>query len=111
VPGFEWQLIENTIVEKYNISIEKADLKQYYIDKVLTQYFPQTDDEESKKRMDELADRMLESDKEVSKQLYEAVFEDKLTATLKANMQIKEETIDSDKFEDLIKAKNEKTKA
>jgi trigger factor len=98
VKSLRLQIIENKMFEKYDVKIEKGDLKQYYIDKVLSQYFPNDGSEESKTRMNDLADSLLKEDEKITKQLYEAVFDDKMAELLKNNLKIKNTKIDAEKF-------------
>ncbi|MDR2511461.1 MAG: trigger factor family protein [Bacteroidales bacterium] len=98
VKSLRLQIIENKMFEKYDVKIEENDLKQYYIEKVLSQYFPNDGSEENKKRMEELAASLLKEDQKITKQLYEAVFDNKMAELLKNHLKIKKTKINAEKF-------------
>jgi hypothetical protein len=80
------------------VKIERQDLKNYYVDKVLSQYFPPAQTEEEKKRMDDLAESMLKEDNKIIKQLYEGLFDDKMAEILQKNLKVTKKPMDAEKF-------------
>ena len=109
--SLKWQLIENNIIEKYSVDISQQDLKDYYINFVLSNYFPlqgnETPEQETERinTMDKIANDMLKN-KEQSKQIYEYLFDQKLVSVLKSNMKVNVKDISVEDFTKMIQEKN-----
>lgn len=109
--SLKWQLIENNIIEKYSVDISQQDLKDYYINFVLSNYFPlqgnETPEQETERinTMDKIANDMLKN-KEQSKQIYEYLFDQKLVSVLKSNMKVNVKDISVEDFTKMVQEKN-----
>lgn len=111
--SLKWQLIENKITEKYAIQVTKEEIKQYLIDNVIKNYFPTIEDQDpaqEKERMESIegiAENMLKN-QEQTKQVYEYLFDQKLTSTLLENTKTTKKSVSVEEFTELIQnqAKN-----
>lgn len=105
--SLKWQLIEAKLVEKFSLSVTKDEVKQYFKEALIGNYFPQAENEteqQTKERleaMESVADNMIKN-QEQTKQVYEYLFDQKLTQTLKENIKLKEQTISVDEFIKLV---------
>lgn len=105
--SLKWQLIENKITEKYSIEITKENVKQYLIDNVIKNYFPTLEDqdpEQEKERMESIegiAENMLKN-QEQTRQVYEYLFDQKLTSTLLENSKTKKKSVSVEDFTKLV---------
>ncbi|MEG1498612.1 MAG: trigger factor [Bacteroidales bacterium] len=108
VKSLKWQLIEDKLIKEYNIEAKAEDVKAFYKENILSQYFSNNaEDEETNKRMDMVVDSMMQNQEEVKK-IYDMLFEQKISEVLKSkvNLNIKEITMDD--FIALLKADSEK---
>lgn len=96
--SLRWELIQNQITDQYQVKIEMEDLRAYYREHVLSQYFPvHSEDEEMNKRIEMFIDSMMKNQEEV-KRVYDMVFEEKLTAVFKAHADITTREVSMDEF-------------
>ena len=106
--SIKWQLIESKLMEKYKLEVSKDEIKTYYKDALISNYFPVVENEteeqknEREKSIEKIADNMLEN-KEQGKQVYEYLFDKKLTATLKSQTKCEIKEISMEDFSQLIK--------
>ena len=106
--SIKWQLIESKLMEKYKLEVSKDEIKTYYKDAFISNYFPVVENEtekqknEREKSIEKIADNMLEN-KEQGKQVYEYLFDQKLTATLKSQTKCEIKEISMEDFSQLIK--------
>ncbi|MEG1572029.1 MAG: trigger factor [Bacteroidales bacterium] len=101
--SLKWQIIENKIISNHNITVSKEDIKKFYKENVISQYFPMNDgDEEMMKRVDMFVDSMLENKEEVKK-VYDMLYETKMTELFKTLVKIDTEKIAFDDFIALMK--------
>lgn len=106
--SLRWELIQNKITEKYTVKIEPEDLRTFYKDRVLSQYFPvQSEDEEMRKRIDMFIDSMMKNQEEV-KRVYDMVFEEKLTALFREKAKVSTKEVTMDEFVEVLKKAEEK---
>ena len=104
----KWQLIESKLMEKYKLEVSKDEIKTYYKDALISNYFPVVENEteeqknEREKSIEKIAHNMLEN-KEQGKQVYEYLFDQKLTATLKSQTKCEIKEISMEDFSQLIK--------
>ncbi len=106
--SIKWQLIESKLMEKYKLEVSKDEIKTYYKDALISNYFPVVENEteeqknEREKSIEKIAHNMLEN-KEQGKQVYEYLFDQKLTATLKSQTKCEIKEISMEDFSQLIK--------
>ena len=106
--ALRWELIQHKITEKYTVKIEPEDLRTFYKDRVLSQYFPvQSEDEEMRKRIDMFIDSMMKNQEEV-KRVYDMVFEEKLTALFREKAKVNTKEVTMDEFVEVLKKTEEK---
>ncbi|MDE5762573.1 MAG: trigger factor [Bacteroidales bacterium] len=106
--SLRWELIQNRITEQYGIKIEMQDLRDFYKNRVLAQYFPvNAEDEESKKRVEMFIDSMMKNEEEV-RRVYDMVFEEKLTAIFKDKVKVDKKSLSMEEFVEVLKKDNEK---
>ena len=106
--SLRWELIQNRITEQYGMKIEMQDLRDFYKNRVLAQYFPvNAEDEESKKRVEMFIDSMMKNEEEV-RRVYDMVFEEKLTAIFKDKVKVDKKSLSMEDFVEVLKKDNEK---
>lgn len=106
--SLRWELIQNKLTEKYQLKIDVQDLRTFYRERVLSQYFPtQSADEEMNKRIEMFIDSMMKNQEEV-KRVYDMVFEEKLTGLFREKAKIKTKEVSMDEFVEVLKKDNEK---
>lgn len=106
--SLRWELIQNRITEQYGMKIEMQDLRDFYKNRVLAQYFPvNAEDEESKKRVEMFIDSMMKNEEEV-RRVYDMVFEEKLTAIFKEKVKVDKKSLSMEEFVEVLKKDNEK---
>lgn len=102
--SLRWELIQNQITSQYGMKIEMEDLRAFYRDRVLSQYFPvNSEDEETKKRIDMFIDSMMKNQEEV-KRVYDMVFEEKLTEIFKKHAKLNTKEVSMDEFVNILQA-------
>ncbi|MEE1097449.1 MAG: hypothetical protein U0K83_03865, partial [Bacteroidales bacterium] len=105
--SIKWQLIEGKIIDTYKLDVSSDELKEYYKTALVRNYFPVPADateeqiKENEEAVEKVATNMLEN-KEQSRQVYEFLFEQKLTNTLKAEMKHKNKSVTTDEFAKII---------
>ena len=103
--SLRWDLIQNKITAQYEVKLEMQDLRDFYKNRVLAQYFPvNAEDEESKKRIEAFIDSMMKNEEEV-KRVYDMVFEEKLTALFMEKTQMETKDVDMDEFVAILQKK------
>ena len=101
--SLRWDLIQNKLSSQYEVKIEVEDLREFYKERVLAQYFPiHNEDEESKKRIEAFVDSMMKNQEEV-KRIYDLVFEEKLTALFREKTQVETKDVNMDEFVEILK--------
>lgn len=100
--SLKWQLIEQKLLDENNIKVSYEDVRQHYIDNVLTHYFPKSEDEESQKRLEGFADQMLQN-KDQARRAYDVVYEEKLIDLFKKILTFQNKKVSFDEFIDILK--------
>ncbi|MBQ7985390.1 MAG: hypothetical protein IJ250_07140, partial [Bacteroidales bacterium] len=101
--GIRWQMIEGEIAQKYGIKVGDDDIINYYKTELLPSYFPAMPDEseeqkkEREQHLDSVARNML-NEREQSKQVYNYLFDRKITDVLKQNMKVSQKKLNMDEF-------------
>ena len=104
----KWQLIEAKIIRSHDIKVDRDDVKNYYINHVVSQYFPIPEDEEGRKRIEQFAETMMQNQQE-TKQIYDMVYDMKVSDVLRAGLKISDKKIDFDEYVDMLKKEHDKT--
>jgi FKBP-type peptidyl-prolyl cis-trans isomerase (trigger factor) len=103
----KWQLIETKIIKTHNIKVDRNDVKEYYINHVVSQYFPIPEDEEGRKRIDQFAETMMQNQEE-TKQIYDMVYDQKVSNVLRAELKIFNKKMDFDDYVEMLKKEHDK---
>ena len=89
------------------MEVSKDEIKTYYKEALISNYFPKAENEteeqakEREEAIEKIATNMLEN-KEQGKQIYEFLFDQKLTQTLKENVKCENKEISLDDFSKLL---------
>ena len=102
----KWQLIEAKIIKEKEIKVDRNDVKDYYINHVVSQYFPVPEDEEGRKRIEQFAETMMQNQQE-TKQIYDMVYDQKISDVFRAEMKISDKKIDFEAYVDMLKKEHE----
>jgi FKBP-type peptidyl-prolyl cis-trans isomerase (trigger factor) len=103
----KWQLIEAKIIKEKEIKVDRNDVKNYYINHVVSQYFPIPEDEEGRKRIEQFADTMRDNQQE-TKQVYDMVYDMKVSDVLRAEVKISNKKMDTEEYMDMLKKEHDK---
>ena len=101
--GIRWQIIETKIAETGDVKVTDEDVINYYKTELLPSYFPAMPDEteeqkkEREEHLDSVARNML-NEREQTKQVYNYLFDKKITETLKDNMKVTVKKVNMDEF-------------
>ncbi len=99
--AMKWQLIENKIVNDFEIKVEEKDvrdyIKQYFLGKVTMP----GDDPEADKRIDGIVDSVMQNKEEVQR-IYETLLHDKVKDSVKEKIKLKNKKITYDEFTKLV---------
>jgi len=105
----KWQLIEAKIIKTHDIKVDRNDVKNYYIDHVVSQYFPIPEDEEGRKRIEQFAETMMQNQQE-TKQVYDMVYDLKISEVLRAGLKISNKKMDAEEYVEMLKKQHENEK-
>lgn len=105
--SFRWQLIENKIATDFQISVNEEDIKNHIRHFFITNYFAQFNPDDIQDHLNQLVSDAMKKQEDVKK-IYDMLFDKKMEAVLKANMNLEEK---SGEFNDFIASlKKEKDK-
>ena len=103
--SLQWQLIENKILEKYQIKVTQDDILSHakkLIGSQMKQYGqPESDD----KKLTEIANDILKNEEE-KKKLYDQMFDERTLSFYKENFKLNEKSIS---YDDFVKLASEKS--
>lgn len=105
----KWRAISNRIAKDAAVEVKHADVEEKAAEQLLEQFkrFGMSDLPESE--LKGFVERYLQAENGKNyEQIYEAVFADKLFGALKEKMQLEENTVSLEQFEEILKAKMEK---
>ncbi|MHC1707395.1 MAG: trigger factor [Bacteroidales bacterium] len=99
--SMRWQLIENQIIEKFNIVVSPQDVKDYVRARYLN-YFAQQgalsgEPEQIEKALDSLTAKYMEQKKDVE-EVYDILYFDRLIKVFKSNLTLAEKEVTHDDF-------------
>lgn len=101
--GIRWQILESKIAEIGDVKVGNEDIINYYKTELLPSYFPAMPDEteEQKKEreahLDSVAKNML-NEQEQTKQVYNYLFDRKITEVLRKEMKVMVKKVNMDEF-------------
>lgn len=105
--SLKWQLIETKLSEKFSLSISKEEVKTYFKEALLGNYFPQAEDEteeqaqERIEAMENVAENMMKN-QEQTKQVYDYLFDQKLSKALRENLKVNEKSVTVEEFTKMV---------
>ena len=102
--SLQWQLIENKILENYEVKVTQDDVLLHakkLIGMQMKQYGQPTGDD---KQLTEIANNILKSEEE-RKKLYDQIFDERTLAVYKENFKLNEKSIS---YDDFVKLASEK---
>ena len=102
--SLQWQLIENKIMENYNIKVTEDDVLNHakkLIGIQMKQYGQQEGDD---KQLAEIASNILKNEEE-RKKIYDQIFDERTLAVYKENFKLNEKTVTYDQFVKLASGK------
>ncbi|MCR4681329.1 MAG: hypothetical protein K5636_06955 [Bacteroidales bacterium] len=108
--AFQWQILEGKIVEGSDIKVEMEDVKNYFRDYFIKNYFGNFAADSVKDRVEELVNQAM-TNKENVKGVYDLLFDEKLTALLRSKLNIDHKKGDAKAFVDMLTARADKSKA
>lgn len=104
--SLKWQLIENRIVRKAEITVTESEVKNFIKDYFRKAYPVDPTDPDAEKRLDEIAESYLKK-KENSKNIYDKLYDEKLIDVLKSSASLNLIDISYEDFIKLMYAKQE----
>jgi len=102
--AFQWQIIEGELLENSDIKVEQDDVKNYFRQYFVKNYFNNFNAEDVKDRIEELVNQAM-GNKEYVKNVYDLLFDEKLTEYLRANIKIDHKEGDVKAFVDMLTAR------
>lgn len=105
--SLKWQLIETKLTEKYSLEVTKDEVKNYFKEALIGNYFPAQEnetEEQTKERLDAMenvAENMLKN-QDQTKQVFEYLFDQKLTSCLRDNIKLQEKDVTVEEFTTLV---------
>ncbi len=105
--SLKWQLIETKLLEKFSLEVSQEEMKAYFKEALLGNYFPEGEnetEEETKERLDAMenvAENMMKN-QEQTKQVYDYLYDQKLTKTLRENLKVDEKSVTVDEFTKMV---------
>ena len=104
--AFQWQILEGKIVEGSDIKVELDDVKNYFRDYFIKNYFGNFNMDDVKDRVEELVKQSMEN-KEYVKNVYDMLFDQKLTELLRSKLNIDHKKGDIKAYVDMLTARME----
>lgn len=99
---FKNQLIQNKLIEKYEIKVEHEDINQYIEKQVRQQYAHLLNNKENEQELLQNIIQNIKGNKEEIQKIIEHVLNHKLIDLLKTKTKINEKQINSEEFQELI---------
>lgn len=102
--AFQWQIIEGKLLENSDIKVDQEDVKNYFRQYFIKNYFGNFNAEDIKDRVEELVNQSM-SNKEYVKNVYDLLFDEKLTEFLRGKLKIDHKEGDAKAFVDMLTAR------
>ncbi len=107
--AFQWQILEGKLVEGSDIKVEMEDVKNYFREYFIKNYFGNFNMDDVKDRVEELVKQSMEN-REYVKNVYDMLFDQKLTELLRSKLNIDHQKGDVKAFVDMLTARADKSK-
>jgi len=102
--SMKWQLIENSLIEKYDIRVEPAEVMDFVKERYRTYFASQgalpMDEEEQEKTLTMLAEKHLQK-KEDAQQIFDMLYNNKLVSLFKEKLSLNTIRVGHDEFHKL----------
>ena len=108
--AFQWQILEGKLVEGSDIKVEMEDVKNYFREYFIKNYFGNFNMNDVKDRVEELVKQSMEN-REYVKNVYDMLFDQKLTELLRSKLNIDHQKGDIKAYVDMLTARADKSKA
>ena len=108
--AFQWQILEGKLVEGSDIKVEMEDVKNYFREYFIKNYFGNFNMNDVKDRVEELVKQSMEN-REYVKNVYDMLFDQKLTELLRSKLNIDLQKGDIKAYVDMLTARADKSKA
>ncbi len=102
--SLQWQLIENKILETYNIKVDNNAVVDYTKDMLVLQMKQYGQEEQDDKKLTEIANNILQN-KDEKKKIYDRIFDEKTLTVYKENFKLTEKSVSYDDFIKLASGK------
>lgn len=102
--SFQWQILESRLVEGSDVQVKADDVRGYFRQYFIDNYFGNFPAEEVKDRLDELVNQAM-TNKENVKSVYDLLYDKKLTELLRTKLTIEHKEGDFTAFVDMITAR------
>ena len=104
--AFQWQIIEGKLVEGESINVTAEDIKAYFRNYFIKNYFGSFNADDVKDRVEQLVNQTMEN-KEYVKNVYDMLFDEKLTELLRSKLNIDHKEGDVKAFVDMLTARQQ----
>lgn len=99
--SFKWQIIEGKILEGGDVKVNMDDIKTYFREYFIKNYFGNFNADDVKARVDELVDQAVKN-QEYVKSAYDLLFDEKMTELLRTKLNIDHREGDVKAFVDML---------
>ena len=99
--SFQWQILENAIVKDADVEVKADDVKSYFRQYFIDNYFANFNLDDVKDRLDDLVNQAM-TNKENVKSVYDLLYDKKLTEFLRSKLNIDRKEGDFKAFVDMI---------
>lgn len=106
VKHLQWQVIENKLIKKYELKIEEDEFRQYIKEVINMGNVNEEENPEAKALIDQVIQSIVQNKDDI-KRIYDAIYEQKLTALFNEKCTIEEKTVTWKEFLNLVVQKNE----
>lgn len=104
--AFQWQILEGKLVEGENVQVTAEEIKEYFRNYYIKNYFGNFNADDVKDRVEELVKQTMEN-REYVKSVYDLLYDGKLTALLRNKLTIDHQEGDIKAFMDMLTARRE----
>ena len=104
--SFQWQILENAVVEGADVQVKADDVKDYFRQFFIKNYFGNFNFDDVKERVEELVNQAM-TNRENVKAVYDMLYDNKLVALLRSKMNVEIKEGDVKAFVDFVGARQE----
>ncbi len=108
--SFKWQILEGKLVEGEDVRVNADEVKDYFRQYFINNYFAGFNAEDVAPRIDELVKQAM-GNKENLKKVYDQLYDAKLVKVLRSKLNLKAQEGNIDAFVDLLVGRNKKAES